>query len=139
MWHRFGMAVAVVIAAPVSAQLSNLAAPVVISHYELNVTSVAEHQRFWVDTLGGKATKIGKVDAVEFPDALILLRERKPTGPTRGTTFDHIGMAVPDVPAVTSRTATSSRSGVSPRPVKRRARRPPATTAAFRTSWAPTA
>ncbi|MEO8466058.1 MAG: VOC family protein [Gammaproteobacteria bacterium] len=104
MGQRWGMiAVAVVIASPVSAQLSNLAAPVVISHYELNVTNVAEHKKFWVDTLGGKATKIGKVDAVEFPDALILLRVHKPTGPTRGTTFDHIGLAAPDVAALTTK------------------------------------
>jgi 4-hydroxyphenylpyruvate dioxygenase-like putative hemolysin len=27
----------------------------------------------------------------------------KPTGPTRGTTFDHIGFAVPDVPATTTK------------------------------------
>jgi catechol 2,3-dioxygenase-like lactoylglutathione lyase family enzyme len=108
MWQRLGMtAVAVVIASPVSAQLSNLAAPVVISHYELNVTSVAEHKRFWVDTLGGKATKIGKVDGVEFPDAYILLRVQKPTGPTRGTTFDHIGFAVPDVPVMATKLAAA--------------------------------
>ena len=34
------------------------------------------------------------------PDALLVLRVRKATGPTRGTTFDHIGLAVPDVPAL---------------------------------------
>ncbi len=28
---------------------------------------------------------------------------QKPTGPTRGTTFDHIGFAVPDVPALTTK------------------------------------
>jgi len=96
-------------AAPVSAQLSNLAAPAVISHYDLNVTSVAEHRKFWVDTLGGKATKVGEVDAVEFPDAVLLLRVQKPTGPTRGTTFDHIGLAVPDVPALTTKGASCVR------------------------------
>jgi catechol 2,3-dioxygenase-like lactoylglutathione lyase family enzyme len=106
MSHRSSLvwiAVGLAFAHGASAQLSNLAAPVVISHYELNVTSVAEHKRFWVDTLGGKATKIGQVDAIEFPDAYLLLRVQKPTGPTRGTTFDHIGFAVPDVPALTTK------------------------------------
>ncbi len=69
----------------------------------MNVTSVAEHRRFWVDTLGGKAVKVGSVDAVEFPDVYLFLHEAKPTGPTRGTTFDHIGFAVPDVPAMTTK------------------------------------
>jgi catechol 2,3-dioxygenase-like lactoylglutathione lyase family enzyme len=86
-----------------AAELTNRAAPVILGHYHLNVTSVAEHRRFWVDTLGGKAVKIGSVDAIEFPDIYLILHVGKPTGPTRGTTFDHIGFAVPDVPAMTTK------------------------------------
>jgi catechol 2,3-dioxygenase-like lactoylglutathione lyase family enzyme len=91
------------LAAPADAELKNEAAPIIVGHYHLNVTSVAEHRRFWVDTLGGKAVKIGNVDAIEFPDVYLLLHVQKPTGPTRGTTFDHIGFAVPDVPAMTTK------------------------------------
>jgi len=90
-------------AAPACGELSNRVAPVIVGHYHLNVTSVAEHRRFWVDTLGGKAVKIGSVEAIEFPDVYLLLHEAKPSGPTRGTTFDHIGFAVPDVPALTTK------------------------------------
>jgi catechol 2,3-dioxygenase-like lactoylglutathione lyase family enzyme len=86
-----------------TAELKNQEAPVIVGHYHLNVTSVAEHRRFWVDTLGGKAVKIGNVDAIEFPDVYLLLHVQPPTGPTRGTTFDHIGFAVPDVPAMTTK------------------------------------
>src|SRR5688572_32763981 len=86
-----------------AAELTNRAAPVIVGHYHLNVTSVADHKRFWVDTLGGKAVKIGNVDAIEFPDVYLLLQEAAPTGGTRGTTFDHIGFAVPDVPAMTTK------------------------------------
>ena len=82
-----------------SAQLSNGAAPVVVGHYHLNVSSVEAHRKFWVDTLGGTAVKIGPggLDAIKFPDVFLFLTERPPTGPTRGSTFDHIGFAVPDV------------------------------------------
>ena len=91
-----------VLAAPrVSAQLLNAAAPVRVGHYHLNVSSVDEHRRFWVETLGGTAAKVGGVEAVKFGDVFVMLRQEKPTGPTRGTTFDHIGLAVPDVPAFT--------------------------------------
>ena len=88
-----------------SAQLLNREAPVIVGHYHLNVTSVAEHKKFWVDTLGGKATTFGSpaVDVIQFPGILLFLRVQRPTGPTRGTTFDHIGFAVPDVPAVAAR------------------------------------
>src|SRR5687767_6467744 len=77
------------------AELTNDTAPVIVGHYHLNVTSIAQHRQFWVDTLGGKAVKIGRVEAIEFPDVYLLLHEQAPTGPTRGTTFDHIGFAVP--------------------------------------------
>jgi catechol 2,3-dioxygenase-like lactoylglutathione lyase family enzyme len=85
------------------AELTNRDAPVIVGHYHLNVTSVAEHRRFWVDTLGGRAAKIGSVEAIEFPDIYLLLHVQPPSGPTRGTTFDHIGFAVPDVPALTTK------------------------------------
>jgi catechol 2,3-dioxygenase-like lactoylglutathione lyase family enzyme len=86
-----------------SAQLLNKEAPVVVGHYHLNVTSVDAHKKFWVDTLGGTAMKIGKEDVIRFPNVFLFLHERKPTGPTYGTAFDHIGFAVPDVPAATTK------------------------------------
>ena len=103
-WRSWTVAAALAaMAAPVAAELTNEAAPVIVGHYHLNVTSIPEHRRFWVDTLGGKAVKIGSVDAIEFPDVYLLLHEQAPSGPTRGTTFDHIGFAVPDVPALTTK------------------------------------
>jgi catechol 2,3-dioxygenase-like lactoylglutathione lyase family enzyme len=84
-----------------SAQLLNEQARIRVGHYHLNVSDVDEHKRFWVDTLGGTATKVGSAEAVRFGDVLILLRPQRPSGPTRGTTFDHIGLAVPNVPNFT--------------------------------------
>ena len=95
--------VALVLASPVSAQLMNKEAPVIVGHYHLNVTSIDEHKKFWVDTLGGTAMKIGNIDVIKFPDVFLFLRVQPPTGPTRGTIFDHIGFAVPDVPATTTK------------------------------------
>jgi hypothetical protein len=105
---RFVVAAAVVAftvapAGRLSAQLLNAAAPIRISHYHLNVTSVDEHRKFWVETLGGTATKVGATEAVRFGDVFVLFRPQKPTGPTRGTTFDHIGFAVPNVPEFAGR------------------------------------
>ena len=97
-------AVAVLVsAASLPAQLLNKAAPIRVGHYHLNVTSIDEHRSFWVDTLGGTPAKVGNVEAVRFGDVFVFLRQQKPTGGTRGTTFDHIGLAVPDVPAFTKR------------------------------------
>jgi len=93
---------------PASAQLvSHPDAPIRIGHYHLNVTSVEAHKKFWVDTLGGTAMKFGTIDVVKFPDAFVFLHVQKPTGPTRGTAFDHIGFAVPNVPAVATKLAAA--------------------------------
>jgi catechol 2,3-dioxygenase-like lactoylglutathione lyase family enzyme len=78
-----------------------------VGHYHLNVTSIEAHKKFWVDTLGGAAIKFGAIDVIKFPDTLIFLRVQKPTGPTRGTAFDHIGFAVPNVPAVAMKLAAA--------------------------------
>ena len=106
--NRIGAALAIALvacafAARPAAQLLNKEAPVRVGHYHLNVTSVDEHRKFWVDTLGGTATKVGSVEAVRFGDVFVFLRPQRPTGPTRGTTFDHIGLAVPNVPEFTAR------------------------------------
>jgi catechol 2,3-dioxygenase-like lactoylglutathione lyase family enzyme/extradiol dioxygenase family protein len=93
---------------PACAQLvSHPDAPVRIGHYHLNVTSIEAHKKFWAGTLGGRAMKFGGIDVIEFPDAFIFLRAQKPTGPTRGTAFDHIGFAVPDVPAMATKLAAA--------------------------------
>ena len=86
-----------------SAQLLNKQAPVIVGHYHLNVTSIDAHKKFWVDTLGGTATKIGNLDVIKFPDVFLFLHVQKPTGPAYGTALDHIGFAVPDVPALTTK------------------------------------
>ena len=82
-------------------------APVRVGHYHLNVTSLEAHRKFWVDTLGGTPMKFGDLDVVKFPDAFVFLRVQKPTGPTRGTAFDHIGFAVPNVPAMATKLAAA--------------------------------
>lgn len=97
-----------IITSPAFAQLvSHPAAPIRIGHYHLNVTSIEEHKRFWVNMLGGTAVTVGGIDVVKFPDVLLFLTLQKPTGPTRGTAFDHIGFAVPDVPAMATKLAAA--------------------------------
>ena len=93
------------LASPAWAQLLNKDAPVIVGHYQLNVTSVEEHKKFWVDTLGGTAIKFGSagVDVIKFPDVFIFLRKQTPTGSSVGTTLNHIGFAVPDVPKMTAK------------------------------------
>jgi catechol 2,3-dioxygenase-like lactoylglutathione lyase family enzyme len=101
----FALLYVVVGGAGASAQLLNKDAPVIVGHYHLNVTSVAEHKKFWVDTLGGTSTTFGSsnTEVIKFPGILLFLRVQPPSGPTRGTTMDHIGFAVPNVGEVAAK------------------------------------
>jgi len=71
-------------------------APVAYGHHHLNVTSIDQHKKFWVSTLGGTSVKIGTSpnEIVMFPNVLIFLRQQAPTGGTKGTTVNHLAFAV---------------------------------------------
>ncbi len=70
---------------------------IVYGHHHINATSVDAHRKFWVEALGGTAMKVGTTEIVKFPNVLVFLRERAPTGGTKGTTVNHIGFQVPDI------------------------------------------
>ena len=78
---------------------------IVYGHHHLNVTSVDEHKKFWVNALGGAATTIGtnKTEIIKFPNALLFMRAQKPTGGTKGSTVDHIAFSVNNLRAVVDR------------------------------------
>ena len=71
--------------------------PVVYGHHHLNVTSAAEHSRFWTEALGGVPTPIGQGEMYKFPNVLLFVTEREPEGGTKGSTVNHIGFSVPNV------------------------------------------
>jgi catechol 2,3-dioxygenase-like lactoylglutathione lyase family enzyme len=99
-------------------------APVVYGHHHLNVRSVDEHRRFWVDALGGTVVRLGDSPSVvvSFPRVLVFLREQAPTGGTKGTTVNHVGFQVPNIRSAVD---TLAKAGY---PVVTRAELPPAYT-----------
>src|SRR5712692_3910817 len=81
---------------------------IVFGHVHLHPTSVDAHKKFWIETLGGIATKIGSLEAVKFPDGVVELGspsfgETKPAGGTKTSTVDHVGFTVPNVRAMVDR------------------------------------
>jgi catechol 2,3-dioxygenase-like lactoylglutathione lyase family enzyme len=75
--------------------------PIVYGHHHLNATNIEEQKKFFVNTLGGTAIKVGTNNAeiVKFPNVLIFFRMQAPKGGTKGTTADHIGFSVPNLRA----------------------------------------
>jgi len=91
-----------VTASTASAQLAAAKdGPIVYGHHHVAASNIAEHKRFWADTLGGTVAKFGaNAEIVKFPNVLIFFRDQKPTGGTIGTTANHIGFSVPNLRAV---------------------------------------
>ena len=79
--------------------------PVVYGHHHLSTSNIEAQKKFFADTLGGTAMKIGtnNTEIVKFPNVLIFFRNQAPTGGTKGTTADHIGFSVPNLAAVVSK------------------------------------
>jgi predicted enzyme related to lactoylglutathione lyase len=73
--------------------------PIVYGHHHLVVTNVADHKKFWVDTLGGVAVTIGtnNREIIKFPNALLFTNPGMPSGGSRGSTVNHLGFSVPNL------------------------------------------
>ena len=88
---------------PALAQISAVG-PVVNGHHHFNASDLAQHQRFWVDTLGGRAGIFGNgTPIVIFPNALIFMRAQNPTGPMIGSTVNHVAFSVQNLRATIDR------------------------------------
>ena len=82
------------------------AGAVVYGHHHFYVSSIDVQKKFWVDTLGGEdAGNLGAapIPVIRFPNVVVLLSERVPTGGTRGTSVNHIGFKVPDLRATVNK------------------------------------
>jgi catechol 2,3-dioxygenase-like lactoylglutathione lyase family enzyme len=69
----------------------------------LNVTDVAAHQKFWSDEFNAKLVKVGQLDGATIPGFVILFRHQAPTGPSEGTTINHMGLKLRKLSDFTAR------------------------------------
>ena len=73
---------------------------VVYGHHHIAVTDIAEHKRFWIDTLGGTEVSFADYVVVKFANVIVFIREGPPSGGTKGTTVNHVGFTVPSLRGV---------------------------------------
>jgi catechol 2,3-dioxygenase-like lactoylglutathione lyase family enzyme len=97
-------ALALALHTPTDAQLlAARASPVAYGHHHINASDVAAHQRFWIDALGGARADVPGRDVVSFPNVLVFLTARAPTGGTKGTVVNHVGFETRDIRAAVAR------------------------------------
>jgi catechol 2,3-dioxygenase-like lactoylglutathione lyase family enzyme len=84
-----------------SGTLAQLATPdeagISYGHMHLNVSDVALHKQLWVDYFGGEVVSRGNLEAIRFPNSLILLSARQPTGGSRESALHHFGFKVRNI------------------------------------------
>ena len=86
-------------ASPASAQLATPNADgITYGHVHLNVSDIELHKRLWVEHFGGVVVQKGSLTAVRFPNFLIALSEKTPTGGSQGSVMNHFGFKVRSTP-----------------------------------------
>jgi catechol 2,3-dioxygenase-like lactoylglutathione lyase family enzyme len=90
-------------------------------HLHLNVSSRGGHEEFWT-RIGGAADAIGpgRLEIIRFPNALILMTDRAPSGGTKGSSVNHVAFGVQNIRAMVD---TLKAAGY---PIVTRAEMPPA-------------
>src|SRR5581483_4712821 len=92
-------------------------------HLHLNVSSRDEHKRFWT-LVGGKIDTIGAgwAEIVTFPNGLVFMTDKAPSGGTKGSSVNHIAFGVRNIRAMVGTVRVAGY------PIVTRAEMPPAQT-----------
>jgi catechol 2,3-dioxygenase-like lactoylglutathione lyase family enzyme len=101
-----GLALFVALASTPAAELSKPnAAGVAMGHLHYVVNDVEATRRFWLQ-LGGSPARVGSIEAVEFPDVLVLIERGAPSGTSEGAIVNHVAFRVPAFKDLESRGLT---------------------------------
>ena len=76
---------------------------VTMGHVLLNVSDVAAHRQFWTTQFDAKPVTVGRLEGVTIPGAVILFRLQPPSGPSEGTTINHMGLKLNKLADFTAR------------------------------------
>ena len=86
-----------------NAQLFPPEAGMTMGHVLLNVSDVAAHREFWTKQFDAKPVTVGKLEGVTIPGLVILFRLQARTGPSEGTTINHMGLKLNKLADFTAR------------------------------------
>jgi catechol 2,3-dioxygenase-like lactoylglutathione lyase family enzyme len=74
-----------------------------MGHVLLNVSDVDAHRQFWTTQFDAKPVRVGKLEGITVPGVVVLFRQQPRTGPSEGTTINHMGLKVKSLAAYTAR------------------------------------
>jgi catechol 2,3-dioxygenase-like lactoylglutathione lyase family enzyme len=74
-----------------------------MGHILLNVSDVAPHREFWTSQFDAKPLKVGTLEGITIPGVVVLFRVQPRTGPSEGTTINHMGLKLNKLSDFTAR------------------------------------
>jgi catechol 2,3-dioxygenase-like lactoylglutathione lyase family enzyme len=74
-------------------------AGVAMGHLHIVTPDPDAHRKIWIDTLGGRLVKKGRLELASFPGVLVAFSRGEANGGTDGSVVDHLGFLVPDLDA----------------------------------------
>ena len=74
-----------------------------MGHVLLNVSDAAAHRQFWTTQFDAKPVTVGKLEGITIPGVVVLFRPQPRTGPSEGSTINHMGLKVNSLAAYTAR------------------------------------
>ena len=95
--------ISLMVAAPHAQLLQPNAGGLTMGVIVLNVSDVAAHKKFWVDEFDAKVVKVGQLEGATVPGFVILFRPHAATGPSEGSTINHIGLKLKKLSDFTAR------------------------------------
>jgi catechol 2,3-dioxygenase-like lactoylglutathione lyase family enzyme len=86
-------------------------AGVALGHWHTIVRDVDATRKFWM-LLGGTPIQVDGTEVVKFPGVLIFLTPGSPSGPSKGSTVNHVGFGVQSVQKTFAELKAASPAGV---------------------------
>jgi catechol 2,3-dioxygenase-like lactoylglutathione lyase family enzyme len=71
-----------------------------MGHLHMNAKDPEIQKKFWIEVIGATPAKLGGLDVIRIPGAIIFINKAEPSGGTEGTTINHVGVKVRDMQAV---------------------------------------
>jgi catechol 2,3-dioxygenase-like lactoylglutathione lyase family enzyme len=68
-----------------------------MGHLHLNARDADAQTRFWTVIVGARPAKLGDVDVLELPGAIIFINKKAPSGGSDGSVINHVGLKVRDL------------------------------------------
>jgi catechol 2,3-dioxygenase-like lactoylglutathione lyase family enzyme len=82
---------------PIAAQIAGPnSSGVSIAQAHLIVRDPAQHKKLWMDILGAKPAKSGKLEMLKLPGLYIVLEQGTPAGGSGGSAVNHLGFLIKD-------------------------------------------